>query len=131
MKEKIQRFMIGRYGNDYLNRFLLTLSIIMIILSFLATTKIISTLAWLLLIIAWFRMLSRNIVRRQQENTVYYKYRSMVLASINYRKKVWTDRKTHNYFTCPNCKAHLRVPKGQGKITIKCNNCSHKFERVS
>lgn len=131
MREKIQRFMLGRYGNDYLNRFILVLSIIMIALSIFTTVKIFSTLAWLLLIIAWFRMLSRNFVRRQQENAVYYKYRSMVLSIINYRKKVWQDRKTYHYFTCPQCKAHLRVPKGKGKITITCNNCSHKFERVS
>lgn len=32
------------------------------------------------------------------------------------------------FFTCPKCAATLRVPKGKGRIEIRCPRCSHAFE---
>jgi len=39
------------------------------------------------------------------------------------------DSKTHKHFTCPNCKATLRLPKGKGKIMITCPKCRKEFTK--
>ncbi|MBO7290333.1 MAG: hypothetical protein J6U62_02605, partial [Bacteroidaceae bacterium] len=35
--------------------------------------------------------------------------------------------RSHRYFRCPNCKQTVRVPKGQGKINIRCPKCGESF----
>ena len=41
------------------------------------------------------------------------------------------EEKTHAFFRCPQFGKELRVPKGKGKIKIRCPNCSHEFIRKS
>ena len=50
----------------------------------------------------------------------------MVISNIITRIK---QAKQYRFFDCPNCKAHLRVPRGSGNITITCNKCGTKFDR--
>ena len=79
----------------------------------------------------WNRILSRNIGKRRHENMLYLQYVNKLTSRFSYRKKKWQDRKTHCYFDCPLCHAHLRVPKGKGKIMIRCTHCDHRFEAKS
>ena len=39
----------------------------------------------------------------------------------------WTQRKDYKFFTCPNCKTALRVPRGHGKVNIVCRKCGTSF----
>ena len=124
----MQRFMYGRYGVDQLNIFLLisvvALNVISLILSrFGAVCTIIGSLISLVSygILIWylFRFLSRNLEKRILENRRYLGWKSRIL-----------DRQ-NRYYRCPNCKQTVRVPKGRGKICIKCPKCSEKFIRKS
>jgi len=29
---------------------------------------------------------------------------------------------------CPHCGQKMRIPKGKGKLRVKCSNCENKFE---
>lgn len=29
---------------------------------------------------------------------------------------------------CPYCQQKMRIPKGKGKVRVKCSNCGKKFE---
>ena len=124
----MRRFLYGRYGVDQLNIFLLVaavvLSVIAMILSRLgAVCRIIGALVSLIsygfLIFYLFRFLSRNLEKRILENRRYLTWKSRIL-----------DRQ-NRYYRCPNCKQTVRVPKGRGKICIKCPKCSEKFIRKS
>lgn len=128
-RDKLQRFMLGRYGSDNCNRFLLIVALVLLVLSMLLRSQLLSLLAWVLVLLAWFRMFSRNIARRRQENLLYLRYHEQVRRYLAYQRSRWRDRKTHRYFSCPRCHAHLRVPKGRGQISIRCNRCGHEFER--
>ena len=67
-RDKLQRFMLGRYGSDNCNRLLLIVALAVLVLSMLLRSQLLSLLAWVLVLLAWFRMFSRNIARRRQEN---------------------------------------------------------------
>ena len=52
----------------------------------------------------------------------------------NRRYLIWKSRITdgkNRYYRCPNCKQTVRVPRGRGKICIKCPKCGEKFIRKS
>ena len=126
--DSMRRFLYGRYGVDQLNIFLLVaavvLSVIAMILSRLgAVCRIIGALVSLIsygfLIFYLFRFLSRNLEKRILENRRYLTWKSRIL-----------DRQ-NRYYRCPNCKQTVRVPRGRGKICIKCPKCSEKFIRKS
>ena len=78
-------------------------------------------------IYTYFRMLSRNISRRYNENQIYLKYRYKVIAKFNGFKARMRDRKTHRVFKCPGCSQKIRVPRGKGRISIKCPKCRIEF----
>ncbi len=123
MKEKMYRFMQGRYGNDNLNRFLMVATIVLWVIS-MFTTPILYSLGLIGLILVYFRMLSKNIYKRAAENRAYLKYENRV-------KAFWNQRKTHHIYKCPSCKQKIRVPKGKGKIEITCPKCRHTFIKKS
>ena len=137
MKERLRKFMIGRYGADGLNRFLTVCGWVLLLSGFILSGiqrswtmtlgSILVGLSWALLIWSIFRTLSRNTRKRASENYRYYMYKNRVLNRWKGLKKRWQERKTHRYFRCPRCHATVRVPKGKGKIRITCPHCKNQF----
>ena len=71
MKEKLLRFMTGRNGNDELNRFLLMAVAVLLLLGAIFRKTLGSffmSLALALLALMYFRMFSKDRVRRSEEN---------------------------------------------------------------
>ena len=68
MKERMQRFMAGRYGNDQLNQFIFIVAIISMVLEIITRQSLFYTLTLVLLILAYVRVFSRNINKRYEEN---------------------------------------------------------------
>lgn len=124
------QFMIGRNGNDELNRFLLAVDMVLILLSVIFSRgigRILSPVALVLLGFTYYRMFSRDLIRRSDENARYFRIRERVLSVLRVRKEQWVQRKDYKFFVCPACKATLRVPKGRGKIKIVCRKCGNSF----
>ena len=71
MKERMQRFMAGRYGNDQLNQFIFIVAIISMVLEIITRQSLFYTLTLVLLILAYVRVFSRNINKRYEE-MVYF-----------------------------------------------------------
>lgn len=130
MKEKFYRFMQGRYGNDQLNRFLMVLVMISLLISLFGVRPFylvgIAILVW-----SYFRMFSRNIYKRQAENSLYLRYEYKVRQKFAGWKKAAKQRKTHHIYKCPSCKQKIRIPRGKGKIEIRCPKCGQTFIRRS
>ena len=131
MKEKIFQFMAGRNGNDALNRFLLGAVLVLILLGTIfsksAAGRLLLPIALVLLGFTYFRMFSRNRMKRAEENGRYLRLRESVLSEIRVGKEQWAQRKDYKFFVCPSCKTKLRVPKGRGKIKIVCRKCGNSF----
>lgn len=122
--------MQGRYGADNLNRFLMILVLICFVLS-LFGAEIFYPAAILLLIYSYFRMFSRNLYKRRKENSVYMQYEYKVKQFFLRRKQHLQQRKTHHIYKCPSCGQKIRIPRGKGKIEIRCPKCSHTFIKKS
>lgn len=132
---KMQRWMIGRYGTDELSKALLWIGIVLILLSYfvkaVSARNLLCSLAWIAVIYAYFRVFSKNIIKRSKERDIYLRKTAKLRSSMSVYKKMWHDRKTHNYYKCPNCKTWVRVPKGRGKIAISCKKCREEFIKTT
>jgi len=130
MREKIYRFMIGRYGSDRLNQFLLIVALFFMILSMFGVPFCylfgIAAMGY-----AYFRMLSRNIYKRRQEYFTYLRYETKIKQKLTVWKRDMKQRKTHHIYRCPSCKQKIRIPKGRGKVEIRCPKCSTTFIKRS
>ncbi|MEI3429973.1 MAG: hypothetical protein V8R72_02395 [Clostridia bacterium] len=125
---KMANFFQGRYGIDELYKFLFILFWIIAILSIFIRNPIIYLLEILICVFMFYRLLSRNIYKRQSENMRYLKMRDKVKGKITLQKRKWSERKTHIYRKCPNCKAEIRLPKKKGKHVCTCPRCKKDFE---
>lgn len=126
MREKLRRFMIGRYGVDELGRVMLYASMILLIISLFVRKQIIYTVALVLLFICYYRMLSKNVSKRYEENHKFLSWKNKTFVKTEAVKRQHAD-KEHRYYTCPSCHQKIRVPRGKGKISIRCPKCSTEF----
>ncbi len=130
MRDKLQRFMIGRYGNDRFNQFLMIVAIIFMVLSLLGP-DIFYLLAFVIMIYAYYRMFSRQIYKRSAENQKYLQMEMKVRGLWHRKKREFAQSKDYHIYKCPNCKQKLRVPRGKGKIAIRCRKCGTEFIKKS
>ena len=129
LKNKLYRFMYGRYGYDTLSKVLLwvyaALLLIYMILSLFVDNPIFSVLYYIAIfsIVCYtlYRVMSRNIAKRRAENERFCNFFKL-------RRNKFRDRKTHIYRKCPDCKAVLRLPKSKGKHSVVCPRCKKRFE---
>lgn len=134
MKQRIAQFMAGRNGNDQLNTCLLVVDVILILVASLTgggVGRVFFLLALVLLAVIYVRMLSRNLVRRREENGKFLRLRYRVSGWLRLRKERWVQRKDYKFFVCPACHTTLRVPRGRGKIRIVCRKCGVAFNGKS
>ena len=117
----LQRFMMGRYGTDKLNMWILGGGLVLCLLSMFISNAYadlsLTAVSYGLMIWAIFRTLSRNTYKRYRENRRFL----MLLDRIKDRD--------HRYFDCPKCRQPVRVPRGKGKIMITCPKCKERFQR--
>jgi len=136
---RFRRFMQGRYGNDNLSFFLYALALIIWIINTLLGRRILvlTLLSALLLAICLFRMFSRNLQARYNENTRYLTLKNKLLGLFKGKgaggrtAQSGGSAHTHKIFFCPACRQKVRVPAGKGKIEITCPKCGNHFKRRS
>lgn len=135
MKEKIQRFMMGRYGVDELGKALNAVVLICLVISmFVSFAPVLGIFYWIgivLMIYNCFRMLSRNVSKRYEENQKFVNMRYRAAVKRNTAKKRFDQRKIYRFYKCPECRQTVRVPKGRGKICITCPKCRTEFVKKS
>lgn len=131
MKQRLQKFMSGRYGADELSRMLLAISMVFLIISMLSRWNLFYLFAIVLLIYTYFRMFSRNVSKRYAENQKYLNWKYRLVVKKDRKKKQWEQRKIYHFYKCPSCGQKVRVPKGKGKICITCPKCRMEFVRKS
>jgi DNA-directed RNA polymerase subunit RPC12/RpoP len=131
--DRLRRFMFGRYGGDELSKALLVLSfILLLIMNFVPKDlRFLTILAYIPVIICMFRIFTRNIYKRRNENYKYLKIKNKIVMWFKNNINRIKTLKNYKYYTCSNCKQKLRVPRGKGKISITCPKCNSSFKGKS
>ncbi|MBP3543846.1 MAG: hypothetical protein J6J86_06430 [Lachnospiraceae bacterium] len=131
MRQKIEQFMAGRYGTDQFGQFLLVTAIISMVISMFFNNAVFNTISILLLVLCYYRMLSKNHSRRYAENTKYLQYSGKVMEFFKTKKRYLAQLKDFHIYKCPSCKQKIRIPRGKGKISITCPKCRTEFIKKS
>ena len=131
MREKLRRFMIGRYGTDGLNQFLSIASLVLLLIAIVSRVSLFTWLGVALLVFCYYRTFSRNISKRTEENYKFYTLKDRVGSKFRSWKEQLANRKVYHYYRCPQCRQKLRVPRGRGRIQISCPRCGTQFIKKS
>lgn len=131
LKEKIDRFMIGRYGMDRLNQFLAILVLVLVAINIVTHSKVMDWLELIGLILFYFRMLSKNVKAREEENQLYLRLYLKVQDMVMKWKFRFEQARKYHIYRCPNCGQKIRIPRGKGKVSIHCPKCNTDFIRKS
>lgn len=129
-KMALQRLMYGRNGSDQLGRAAivaaLVLDVVSMIVMHIRHLQLVGVLlywaAMVLLLYAIFRVFSKNLYKRREENSKFLQWTWKVKNGRSAAKARHADT-AHKYFTCKNCKTICRVPVGKGKVVITCPKC--------
>ena len=110
MKEKVQRFMTGRYGFDELSKVCLVVTITLMAVSMFVRNQIPYLLALLLLVYCYIRAFSRKTEKRRQENQRFLSLRKFTVF-INVRsagrKCAFRKEKAKSVSPVPNAGRNL------------------------
>ncbi len=132
-RERLARFFYGRNGADSFCNFLSIVAMVIVLVAifmpWMWLNLTLTVLALVLMIYSNFRMLSRNLYKRRQENAAFCRLiRDPVRKFFSLQKSKWRDRKTHIYRKCPKCKNVLRLPRTKGEHTVCCPCCKERFD---
>ena len=135
LREMLAKFMYGRYGTDRLNMFLLIVLIVCAGLNLFVRNGYFSIVmsSWetLLIVLIYYRMFSRNIQKRYAENQKYLSLENKVKRFFGRTEYIQEQRKDFHIYTCPQCRQKIRIPKGKGKISVRCPKCGAEFVKKS
>ena len=108
----LARFMQGRNGPDQLGSFTLIAGIVISLVGSVFAIPYVPYAGFALYIVSLFRMLSKNIGKRQLENRKYLELKSNITTKTRQFVKRQKNRKEYVYFNCPKCKVLLRLRRG-------------------
>ena len=128
IREKMAKFMAGRYGIDKLYYALLITYIALALIGNFSRNIIVSSLSWFFLIYAIFRLLSKNTRKRRAENAWFERLWNTVKKSLILAKDRIRDIKTKRYRKCPHCKRVIRFPRKTGRHQASCPQCKRDFD---
>ena len=123
--------MMGRNGVDELARFESIFVWVLLLVSIFSRMWIFDLLAMALIVHMYFRILSRDVSKRYEENQKYVNFRYNAVVKWDKKKKRIAQRRNYRFYKCPMCRQEVRVPKGHGKIQITCPKCRETFIKHS
>lgn len=119
---KMQNFMNGRNGYDEIGKDISGFSIILYIISLFLKSQILYGISMIGIIYSIFRIFSKNLYTRRNENQQYIKRKYRFRSRLEMKKE-------YRIFKCKDCERRIRVPRGKGKVEITCPVCGRKIIR--
>ena len=130
MRTRLNMFMLGRNGVDFLNKHLFRIAAVLAVVNRLLSGWI-GILPLIIAGYALFRTLSRNLTVRQMEDLTaretYDRAKEKITGAVHRAKQ----SRDYRFFSCPGCSSYLRVPRGKGRIQVTCPRCGQRFDRKS
>ena len=129
LREGFRKLMTGRRGADELSLALLIGGVVLSMLGSLLRFGLLNLLGLACYIICLWRMLSRNLEKRYQENVKFTTAWRKVSASVRQFINRMKNMRKYKYFKCPECHVLLRLPRKVGEVTVTCGKCRHAFKQ--
>lgn len=126
---KMAHFMYGRNGFDAMARVSYIAALVLMIINVFVQNNVIHFLWIVFFVYSMFRVYSKNIPKRYAENQKFLSKTEVPRKYVKLAKLQWRDRATSRYYICSGCHQQIRVPKGKGKIEIRCPKCGNRFVR--
>ena len=130
--QKLYILMKNRYGIDELYKFLLITFLILSIINLFLNNNILHLMEVLIIVLALYRVFSKNIQQRRKENNTYLKIKRKIFNYFHTLKSSHEKKKYNVYRKCPKCKTILKLPlptkRGIKKIT--CPKCKKKIKTL-
>lgn len=135
--ERLGRWMQGRNGTDELSGVVVGVAAVLVVLNLILNTVWMSWLALVLLAYALWRSFSRQIGQRQKENEAFLQLiaplrrlgrEAQAQGSV---RDAAREMRTYRHLSCPSCGQRVRVPRGKGRIRVRCPSCGASFETKS
>ena len=123
--------MQGRYGADQMGQMLSAVSMVFLIISLFSRNQAWFLLAVIGIVYNYFWMFFKNISKRYAENQKYLTMTAGIRRKLASWKSQLAQRKIYHIYRCPGCKQKIRVPRGHGKIEIRCPKCNTRFVKKS
>ncbi len=131
LRYRFSKFMQGRYGVDSLSRFLSVVLLAVIILRMFIRIPLSGTITLVILVILYWRMFSRNIPKRYEENQKFLQIRDKLLGRFSDFGSNMSQMKDYHIYKCPRCNQKIRIPRGKGHIMVRCPKCGYEFHKKS
>ena len=131
LKYRFTRFMQGRYGVDSLSRFLSVLLLVLIALGLFVRIPFSGMITFVILVILYWRMFSRDIPKRYEENQKFLQIRDKLLGRFSSFGSNMSQFKDYHIYKCPRCNQKIRIPRGKGHIMVRCPSCGYEFHKKS
>ena len=128
IKEKLVKFMTGRYGVDQLYYAMFALWVVLTLVNIKVDSLILMAVSDVFIVLAIFRGFSRNISRRTAENEKFLKVWNPVKRKVRLFYRRIREIRVHRFRKCPHCKKTLQLPIKRGKNMVKCPRCQEKFD---
>lgn len=124
IKNFFDRMMNGSGGTDELGKAIFITAGILALITIFLQNIFLGIAAIALILYGFFRMVSEDTEARSAENERFVEMRKRFVGA-DFRK----NDDGYAYFRCPNCGQMVRVPRGKGRIEIRCPKCGTKFKR--
>lgn len=121
-RQRMTRFMYGRYGNDQLSKMYLGLALVCLIVNLFTRLTVFYAAGLLLLIYSMYRSFSKDIAKMSSQNQKYLNWRYQTIAKYNNRKKHWAQRKEYRFYKCPGCKQKCGCQGAEEKLRLLVQN---------
>lgn len=129
LKLQMARMMSGRNGADELGMAMLIVGLLLSMVDRFVGLGLLSLAGFVLYILAIYRMFSRNLSKRAEENARYNAFFAQFVTKL---RQWWTrqkNRKEYKYFRCPQCHSLMRLKRGSGEKHIVCPKCKKEFDQ--
>jgi uncharacterized paraquat-inducible protein A len=127
LRYKLAQFMYGRNGVDKLGYAIMALYFIVFVANYFVNTIFLTALGFLFVVLMFYRIFSRDTVRRRSENERFMRVFNKSKSFLKQKVQRIKEFRTHRYRTCPGCKVTLRLPVKRGTHTVVCPRCKQRI----
>ena len=83
------------------------------------------------IVFLYFRMFSRNISKRYQENQAFLRMTFRVREPLKKWQFRFRESRQYHIYKCPSCGQKIRIPRGRDRVSIHCPKCGTDFIKKS